>query len=197
MRTSLLLHHELGDRWRAASVLEELAGGLLARIEPARAAELLGAAQALRDTLQAPLPPAERPDYDEGVQALRHRLGSSVLDRHWSHGRALGLEHAIHAATDAAQKLSNPEAPGWRHAFVGQLTDREYTVLELLSAGHTNREIAAELFISPSTAGVHVSNILRKLGVKSRVQAATLAHQLSLPAPSAGGAEPGRLQAGS
>ena len=61
------------------------------------------------------------------------------------------------------------------------LTDREQAVLELLSAGHTNREIAAELFISPSTAGVHVSNILRKLGVKSRVQAATLAHELSLP----------------
>jgi DNA-binding NarL/FixJ family response regulator len=54
-------------------------------------------------------------------------------------------------------------------------------VLALVRDGHTNREIAAELFISPSTAGVHVSNILRKLGVRSRVQAATLAAQLGLP----------------
>jgi predicted ATPase len=50
----------------------------------------------------------------------------------------------------------------------------------LLSAGQTNREIAANLYISPSTAGVHVSNILRKLGAKRRVDAAGLAHTMGL-----------------
>jgi predicted ATPase/DNA-binding CsgD family transcriptional regulator len=58
-----------------------------------------------------------------------------------------------------------------------ELTDRELAVLRLLSQGSSNREIARKLFISPSTAGVHVSNILRKLGVSSRVQAAGVAHQ--------------------
>jgi DNA-binding NarL/FixJ family response regulator len=53
-------------------------------------------------------------------------------------------------------------------------------VLELLSEGRTNREIAASLYISPSTAGVHVSNILRKLGAKRRVDAAGLAHTMGL-----------------
>jgi DNA-binding NarL/FixJ family response regulator len=53
-------------------------------------------------------------------------------------------------------------------------------VLELLSGGHTNREIAAALYISPSTAGVHISNILRKLGAKRRVDAAGRAHALGL-----------------
>jgi len=52
-------------------------------------------------------------------------------------------------------------------------------VLELLTQGHTNREIAAMLYISPSTAGVHVSNILRKLGVTSRLQAANAVRRLA------------------
>ena len=53
-------------------------------------------------------------------------------------------------------------------------------MLELLAQGHTNREIAATLYISPSTAGVHVSNILRKLGAKRRVDAAGIAHKMGL-----------------
>ena len=55
------------------------------------------------------------------------------------------------------------------------LTDRELAVLRLLAAGQTNREIGQQLFISPKTASVHVTNILRKLAVRDRVQAATVA----------------------
>ena len=53
------------------------------------------------------------------------------------------------------------------------LTERELTVLALVAEGHTNREIGATLFISEKTASVHVSRILAKLGVRSRVEAAT------------------------
>jgi DNA-binding CsgD family transcriptional regulator/tetratricopeptide (TPR) repeat protein len=60
------------------------------------------------------------------------------------------------------------------------LTGRELAVLRLLAAGLTNAEIGAELYISPKTAGVHVSNILRKLGVSGRVQAAALAERAGL-----------------
>ncbi|MEU6510363.1 AAA family ATPase [Streptomyces sp. NPDC046942] len=72
------------------------------------------------------------------------------------------------------------------------LTSRERDVLRLVSAGRTNRQIAGELFISPKTASVHVSNILSKLGVSGRGEAAALAHRMGLfpaepaPAPSAG-----------
>jgi ATP/maltotriose-dependent transcriptional regulator MalT len=60
------------------------------------------------------------------------------------------------------------------------LTAREYDVLRLVAAGHSNREIASELFISVKTASVHVSNILGKLGVASRGEAAATAHRMRL-----------------
>ncbi|MFI6831173.1 AAA family ATPase [Kribbella sp. NPDC050241] len=59
------------------------------------------------------------------------------------------------------------------------LTAREREVLRLLARGYTNREIAAELTISIKTTSVHVSHILRKLDVSSRLEAARIAHQLA------------------
>ena len=60
------------------------------------------------------------------------------------------------------------------------LTPREVEVLQGLSAGRTNQEIADELFISVKTASVHVSNILRKLEVGGRQEAARVAHRLGV-----------------
>jgi DNA-binding NarL/FixJ family response regulator len=50
-----------------------------------------------------------------------------------------------------------------------------------MAEGRTNREIAAALYISEKTASVHVSHILAKLGVRSRVQAVAVAHQVGVP----------------
>jgi DNA-binding CsgD family transcriptional regulator/tetratricopeptide (TPR) repeat protein len=71
-----------------------------------------------------------------------------------------------------------PQAPAPTAAY--GLTGRELAVLRLLAAGRTNTQIGAELYISPRTAGVHVTNILRKLGVSSRVQAAAQAERAGL-----------------
>ena len=60
------------------------------------------------------------------------------------------------------------------------LTERETEVLRLVAAGRGNRDIAAELFISPKTASVHVSNILGKLGVATRTEAAAVTYRLHL-----------------
>ena len=74
------------------------------------------------------------------------------------------------------------EGPGDAGVASGELglTERELEVLRLVATGRSNREIAAELFISPKTASVHVSNILGKLGVASRGAAAARAHTLRL-----------------
>ena len=60
------------------------------------------------------------------------------------------------------------------------LTPREAEVLALVAAGRTNRQIGEELYVSDKTASVHVSNILRKLGVSSRVDAAAVAQRLGI-----------------
>ena len=74
-----------------------------------------------------------------------------------------------------------------------ELTAREREVLAMVADGHTNREIGVALFISESTAGVHVSNIMSKLGVASRTEAATVAIRAGLVeggVPDAPGAVP-------
>ena len=78
------------------------------------------------------------------------------------------------AAADPAGHPGIPEADR-----LG-LTSREFEVLRLVAAGRSNREIAGELFISAKTASVHVSNILSKLRVAGRGEAAATAHRLRL-----------------
>jgi DNA-binding CsgD family transcriptional regulator len=74
-----------------------------------------------------------------------------------------------------------PSTPPPGHARVPYgLTGRELAVLRLLAVGRSNAQIGAELYISPRTAGVHVTNILRKLGVSNRVQAAAQAERAGL-----------------
>ena len=63
------------------------------------------------------------------------------------------------------------------------LTERERQVLELIARGRTNGEIGAALFITDKTASSHVTHILDKLGVSSRVEAALLAERLGLVDP--------------
>lgn len=62
------------------------------------------------------------------------------------------------------------------------MTPREIEVLTGLAAGRTNQEIADVLFISVKTASVHVTNILRKLDVSGRHEAARVAHRLGVRA---------------
>jgi DNA-binding CsgD family transcriptional regulator/tetratricopeptide (TPR) repeat protein len=83
----------------------------------------------------------------------------------------------------ASDRPSDPEPGPPPVADPFGLTSRERDVIALLSVGRTNRQIAAELFISESTAGVHVSNILGKLGVASRTEAAGIAARLGLGPP--------------
>jgi two-component system, NarL family, response regulator LiaR len=59
--------------------------------------------------------------------------------------------------------------------LLSHLTDREREVLQLLSEGHRNEDIAARLFISPQTVQTHVRNILTKLGVHSKLEAVAFA----------------------
>jgi DNA-binding CsgD family transcriptional regulator len=106
---------------------------------------------------------------------------------------ALSEAHAIAVELRAAPLRSRLEALA-RRARIGLegvdtvddtvqrlgLTRREQEVLALLASGRSNRQIGEQLFMAESTAGVHVSNILAKLGVTRRSEAAAVAHRLGL-----------------
>ena len=104
------------------------------------------------------------------AHAAAERLGAAPL------ARELAL-----LAGRARVSLAPPEpaAPAEPGAALG-LTRREREVLGLVAEGLTNREIAQALFVTEKTAGAHVSSILAKLRVRSRVEAATAAQRLGL-----------------
>jgi DNA-binding NarL/FixJ family response regulator len=106
-------------------------------------------------------------------QAFRHG------DRTTARAR---LHEAEQIARDlgAAALLREIERRSTSARPVLDLTPRESEVLRLVAQGRSNRQIGETLFISAKTAGVHVSNILMKLGVTSRTEAAAVAHRLGL-----------------
>ena len=91
----------------------------------------------------------------------------------------LAAGDGVAGAVPGAVAGAFPGDPGSGDGELG-LTERELEVFRLVAAGRSNREIAGELFISPKTASVHVSNILGKLNVASRGEAAAKAHALRL-----------------
>jgi non-specific serine/threonine protein kinase len=176
-RQSLSLGQEVGDKRVIAERLEEVAWVACAQEQVEPAAHLFGAAEALRETIGAPMPPANRADYERSVGLARARLGEAALKTLWCEGRALSVEQAIAEALTIEvareSRVSVADLPG-------QLTQREREVARLVAAGKSNREIAATLVVSLRTVEAHVTHVLAKLGLRSRAQLAVWAIQHSL-----------------
>lgn len=117
---------------------------------------------------------------DSAAEALRdglaiaESLGAMPLIEDFT-----GLARRARISLDTEPSASSESKPGPAADRFG-LTEREQQVLALIAEGRTNKDIAAALYISPKTAGIHVSHILDKLGVRGRVEAATLAVQHGL-----------------
>jgi DNA-binding CsgD family transcriptional regulator len=114
--------------------------------------------------------PATQP-LREAVRSARQLGAAPLLEE------AVALSRRARISLEAGTPEPAPAAPV---AAPYGLTDREREVLALVAAGRSNGQIATALFISPKTASVHVSNILAKFGVSSRIEAAGMAHRLGL-----------------
>ena len=91
----------------------------------------------------------------------------------------LARQARIHLSREARDADPSPGDGVTRTPELG-LTDREMEVIRLVGAGWSNQQIADALFITRKTASVHVSNILGKLGVRNRVEAAAIAQRLGV-----------------
>jgi DNA-binding CsgD family transcriptional regulator len=141
------------ERWRALGDVWWVA---VARLREGEAAAATGAAARATDAMRE-----------------AHELAATLA--------AAPLAAEIEAVARRTRISLDPPVPARLGGSGPQLglTPREVEVLELLSAGQTNRQIGEELYVSEKTASVHVSNILRKLGVTSRVDAAAVAQRLA------------------
>jgi predicted ATPase/transcriptional regulator with XRE-family HTH domain len=93
-------HQQIADKRGIVACLENTAAATVLH-QPPRAARLLGAAAALRETIGLPLPPIDRPDYDRCLAAVRAALSPDTFAAMWHAGRSLSLDQAIAEARGA------------------------------------------------------------------------------------------------
>jgi predicted ATPase/DNA-binding CsgD family transcriptional regulator len=176
---ALTLYTGLGE-WRRGSIcLEDIAALAAAEGQLAQATRLWAAATARREDIALPLPRPGGATNPHALVELRRTLGDSAYAAAWSQGRALSNEQAIAEAMNVVVQIGSTAASSSR-ASEAELTERERQVLALIATGRTDREIGEILFISNRTVNKHVGNILAKLGVGSRVEAAAHAVQHNL-----------------
>jgi predicted ATPase/DNA-binding CsgD family transcriptional regulator len=164
---------DVGDRWVATVGLAGFAGHAAKTGRPRLALRLAGAAEAYQDANMFTLPGPIREILDRWLAPARSTAGSAAA-RVLAEGRRLSPEEAVAAAL--ANEPDDARPPGPRRT----LTRRETEVAVLAARGLTNRDIAAQLFLSVRTVEVHVDHILTKLGFHTRTQLAAWAYEEGL-----------------
>jgi DNA-binding CsgD family transcriptional regulator len=191
----------VAEAWHERSAPYEVA---LARWRQAEATLGSGAGRSGRADAREPLLEAARIALDIGarplLRALRDLAGRARIQLPEELDAILAEPGRAPVAVPIAPKLGNRDGgsearselvlavagdpqPAAERADTFGLSGREKEVLALVAQGRTNREIGEHLFISQKTVGVHVGNILSKLAVSGRVEAAAVAIRLGLTEP--------------
>ena len=173
LRRSLELCQDIGAPNDVAQELLALAGSLGALGEPVRAARLFGAAHTFLQHSGTLIDPSDLREHDRNIAWVRAQLGDAAFDAAWAEGEAMTLDQAVayaRSATGPDAPPSSPLRPAEESPLPGDLTRREREVAHLIAQGKSNREIAETLVVTERTVEGHVSNILSKLGFRSRAQ---------------------------
>jgi non-specific serine/threonine protein kinase len=139
--------------------------------QPQRAARLLGAAEKLQAETGVRLMPHVDLLLSQARETISTSLGAPALESEVRAGRRMAKDEAIAYALEekkTARPAATPATTG-----TTPLSKREVEVASLVSEGLSNKEIASRIFLSERTVETHVSNILDKLGVNSRVEIST------------------------
>jgi predicted ATPase/DNA-binding CsgD family transcriptional regulator len=171
----------IGARWGIAIYLDGMAGWHVREQQPQRAAQLFGAADALREAINAPLPPFLQKWRERDLLLAHQHLERAAFVAAWNEGHAWSLEQALTAANEpVTMPQSAQTAQPLRLAELDALTPRERDVLRLVAQGLTDAQVAEKLVVSIRTVSSHLYSIYSKLGVNSRTAATryALEHKL-------------------
>ncbi len=141
---------------------------------PERAVQFLATADALRESLSAPLAYVYRKQRAQAIETYNILIGKNAFAENWSVGRNMSLTHTlgmianIHITEAVSTKVAAKSYPAG-------LTMREMDVLKLLATGLTDAHIAQKLVLSPRTVNTHLRSIYAKLAVSSRSAATRFA----------------------
>jgi DNA-binding CsgD family transcriptional regulator len=169
-REAAMCKHAVDDRNGLTMVLETLASMAADRGRHERAAILLGSAQRVCDESSLTLVELHRQQHERSVSAIIQGIGHRALDTAFARGRAMTIGEGVAFAVELTQP--SRLAPPVKVAPDTELTSRQLEIARLVADGLTNRQVAARLFLSERTVETHVTNILNKLGLGSRVQLA-------------------------
>jgi DNA-binding CsgD family transcriptional regulator len=161
-----------GHRWGLVSSVEGLAwlAGSSGQLE--RAALLLGASAAVCQELGITLLAYGEEQHDACEATVRGGLGEASYRSCWERGYALSPEQVVAAALGDTVPADAYPPTAATAQDADELSARELEVARLVANGLSNPAIAADLFVSVATVKTHVSHILNKLGLQSRVQLA-------------------------
>lgn len=187
LKEALRTQAGVGHRWGMATTLEGLAWVAASSGRLERAALLLGSGAAQWRELGNALMPYLQPYHDASEGSARTGLGEARFQARWDEGFSLPRRATVAVALEEPLP-GDGRAPAADAADAFELTGRELEVARLVAGGLSNPDIASTLFVSRATVKTHVSHILRKLALDSRVQLATwvAAHDPGSAAPTGG-----------
>ncbi len=176
-RESLALYQVENNTVGMIACLNGMAGVAAAQGEPLLAARVWGIAETQRSAVGVPISLGEHAHYERLVTVARGLIGERAFASAWAEGCTMTLEQAFamleYIPLAASLIPPGPQVtavlkPSLSLTYPKDLTTREVEVLQLLAAGLTSAQIAAQLVISLLTVNTHVRSIYSKLGVTSR-----------------------------
>ena len=167
-REAVVCKHAVDDRNGLAMVFETLASMAADRGRHERAAILLGLAQRVRDSSSLTLIELHRQQHERSVLIIVRGIGQKTFDTAYSRGRAMTIDEGVAFAVE--DKPAHKLAPPVKSAPDTAITPRQLEIARLIADDLTNRQIADRLFLSERTVETHITNILNKLGLNSRIQ---------------------------